>query len=43
MRLKYVMEADKALYKTCCSKFFKCGFCYDTPDPAPIDKCPAII
>jgi hypothetical protein len=31
------------LYKTCCTKFYKCGFCYDTPTPTPDDKCPAVM
>lgn len=42
-RVSMVQEADKAQYKTCCTKFFKCGFCYDLPTPPPVDKCPEVL
>jgi len=42
-KIEYVAEEDKALYKTCCTKFFKCGFCYDDPNPNKEDKCPVIL
>lgn len=31
------MEEDKSSWKTCCDKYFKCGFCYN-PEP-PVDTC----
>lgn len=38
-----VEENDKGLYTTCCTKFFKLGFCYDEPQPPAKDLCPEIL
>jgi len=42
-RASYVIEKHRAQYKTCCAKYFKCGFCYDIPTPPPVDKCPEVM